>query len=355
VNSNSKYLKPIVTCVVLFQAVSAAYPEQSKYVSIFARQDLAASAAHYRDGAVNFEFDYPRTLIKVVDTEKDTIVKLSGVIDQKHTDFKLSKLEGAPEPKLAEQFVLANMQKGLPGCTLVARRDIRFGHGLTFSGSEQQFNFRLGDEPYTARVVIFSHRDQTFMWTFTCAVRDEATIKPFFDNTLASLRQQSAGSVSTRTVDNSLTFDEFNDSTKQISFDYPQGWKLERDPGKEFETKFRGSNKAGLGAELTVTRLERPPGYTLDQYFDTFEQTYLKPLKGYQKLSTTHSTFGITHHDGSLTSSTFTAEGHPCRQLTAFFAEGRYYYAIVLTGGIWSEREMRNVFDRILASFKLTD
>jgi hypothetical protein len=355
VNSSSNILMPWVLSVVLLHTASAAYSEKSKFVSIFARQDLAGSSSHFRDAAVNFEFDYPRTLTKVADSEKDTIVKLGGVIDQRHTEFRLSKLDGAPEPRLAEQFVLANLQKALPGCTLVGKRDIRFGHGLTFSGSDQSFSFRLGDEPYTARVVLFANHDQTYMWTFTCAGRDEATIKPFFDNTLASLRQQSAGSVTTRAADNSLTFEKFSDAAKQISFDYPQGWKLERDAGKEFEVKFRGANKTGLGAELTVSRLEHPPGTTLDQYFEIFEQTYLKPLKGYQKLSTTHSTFGITHHDGSLSSSIFTADGHPCRQLTAFFAEGKYYYAIVLTGGIWSEREMRSVFDRILASFKLID
>ncbi|MFN8555448.1 MAG: hypothetical protein U0103_28620 [Candidatus Obscuribacterales bacterium] len=330
--------------------------QQGKYVSIYAKQEVPTNLAHFRDSAVNFEFDYPKVLNKVADSEKDLIVKLDGVIDQKHVEVKLSKLEGVTDLRVAEQIISSNFQKGLPGCKPVSRRDVRFGKGFALIGTEQVFNFKVGDELYAARLVLFSNREQTYMFSFIGSVSDNGVAKSVFEQVVASIRQQSPYSVASRSTDSgSLSFTKYSDAARQVSFDYPQGWKLERDPGKEFELKFRGANKSGLGGELVVTRLERNPAYTLDQFFETYEQTYLKPLPNYQKLSTTHTSFGVTRHDGSLTSSTFTSEGHQFRHLTAFFAEGKYYYAVALTGGIWSESEMRNVFDRILASFKVTE
>lgn len=330
--------------------------QQGKYVSIYAKQEVPTNLARFRDSAVNIEFDYPKALTKVADSEKDLIVKLAGVIDQKHVEVKLTKLEGVTDLHLAEQMVSSNFQKGLPGCKPVSRRDIRFGKGLAYTGAEQVFNFNVGDDIYSARVVLFSNRDQSYMLTFIGTARDSAVAKSVFEQVVASIRQQSPYSSTSRAQDaGGWSFSKYNDAARQVSFDYPEGWKLEQDPGKEFEVKFHGANKAGLGAELVVTRLERDPAYTLDQFFDTYEKTYLKPLQNYQKLSTTHTAFGVTRHEGSLTSSTFTSEGHHFRHLTAFFAEGKYYYAVALTGGIWSEREMRSVFDRILASFKVTE
>ncbi len=330
--------------------------QQSKYVSIFVKQDSAGAVSRFRDAGLNFEFDYPRSLVKTPDSDKDLIVKLAGIVNQKHVELKISKLPDAPDPRIAEQLLSSNFQKSLPGCIVSGKRDIRFGKGLTFTGSETLFHFHVGDEQFATRIVLFSNRDQTYLISFVSTARDDATAKLAFEQVLSSIQQQSAFvQPKKQASDESWSFEKFNDPSKQISFDYPQGWKQESDPGKEFELKFRGANKDGLGGELVVSRLERNPAISLDQFFETYEQTYLKPLKNYQRQSSSHTTFGITRHEGSMTSSTFTAEGHPFRHLTAFFAEGKYYYAVALTGGIWSEREMRAVFDRILASFKVSE
>lgn len=330
--------------------------QSGKYVSIYAKQEVPTNLAHFRDSSINFEFDYPKALNKVADSEKDLIAKLAGVIDQKYVEVKLTKLEEATDLRIAEQIVSSNFQKGLPGCKALSRRDIRFGKGLALTGTEQLFNFKVGDDLYAARVVLFSNRDQTYMFTFIGTASDSLVAKSVFEQVVASISQQSAYSSASRNAHGGgWSFTKYSDHARQVSFDYPEGWKLERDPGKEFEFKFHGANKSGLGGELVVTRLERDPAYTLDQFFETYEQTYLKPLPNYKKLSTTHTTFGVTRHEGSLTSSTFTSEGHNFRHLTAFFADGKYYYAVVLTGGVWSESDMRNVFDRILASFKVTE
>lgn len=345
----------LLTAIVSMHAsASAAYAQQQKYVSIFVKQDSAGSVSHFRDAGLNYEFDYPRELAKVSDSEKDLVVKLVGLVNQKHLELKVTRLPDAPDPSIAEQLISSNFQKALPGCSVSGKRNIRFGKGLTFTGTETLFHFHMGDEPFATRIVLFSNRDQTYLISLVSTARDDASAKQTFEQVLSSIQQQSASAQAQKQVkDESWSFDKFSDPSKQISFDYPHGWKQERDPGKEFEVKFHGANKDGLGGELVVSRSERNPGMSTDQFFESYEQIYLKPLKNYQRQSTSHSTFGITRHEGSMTSSTFTAEGHPFRHLTAFFADGKYYYAIVLTGGVWSEREMRGVFDRILASCKV--
>lgn len=344
----------LVLALASVACVNGAFAQQGKYVSIYAKQDSSIKFDRFADSAVNIEFNYPHSLAKTPDADKDSVVKLTGVVDEKHLEVKLSKLQGGPDIKLAEQLIAAEFRKNLPASALVSRRDIRFGKGFTFNGSEQVYDFHVGDQVYTMRVVLFSSGDQTFILSFSNAARGD--LKSICEQMLASVQVRSASSaVSRSTNSESFAFEQFTDPSRQITFDYPQGWKLERDPGKEFELKFRGSNKAGLGAELVVNRLERSPFHTIDQFYEMYEQTYLKPLKNYQKLSTTRTSFGVTRQEGSLTSSTFTAEGHQFRHLTAFFAEGKYYYAVALTGGVWTEREMRNVFDRILASFKITE
>ncbi|CAN5500130.1 hypothetical protein BH10CYA1_BH10CYA1_39520 [soil metagenome] len=344
-----------LTAVVSIQSVTdSAFAQQQKYVSIFVKQDSAGSTSHFRDAGLNYEFDYPRGLTKAPDGEKDLIVKLVGLVNQKHVELKFSRLPDAPDLQIAEQLISSIFQKSIAGCSISGKRNIRFGRGLTFTGSETLFHFHMGDQLFATRIVLFSNRGQTYLISFVSTVNDDATDKQAFEYVLSSIQQQSAFAQSQKQVKNeSWSFEKFNDPSKQISFDYPQGWKLERDPGKEFEVKFSGSNKDGLGGELVVSRSERNPAMSTDQFFESYEQTYLKPLKNYQRQSTSHSTFGISRHEGSMTSSTFTAEGHPFRHLTAFFAEGKYYYAIALTGGIWSDREMRGVFDRILASCKV--
>ncbi|MBS1954182.1 MAG: hypothetical protein JST89_08350 [Cyanobacteria bacterium SZAS-4] len=347
-------LAAFLLCAETFAGDALAQP--SKYVSIFVKQDSAGSLSHFKDANLNFEFDYPRALVKMPDSEKDLIVKLGGLANQKHVELKFTRLPDAPDLRIAEQLITSNFQKALAGCSVSGKRNIRFGKGLTFTGSETLFHFRMGDELFATRIVLLSNRDQTYLISFVSTANDDATAKLIFEQVLSSIQQQSASTQpQTQVRSDSWSFEKFNDPSRQVAFDYPQGWKQEHDPGKEFELKFRGANKDGLGGELVVSRLERNPALTLDQFFETYEQTYLKPLKNYQRLSSSHGTFGISRQEGSMTSSTFTAEGHQFRHLTAFFAEGKYYYAVALTGGLWSEREMRSVFDRILASFKVSE
>lgn len=347
----------LASIAVATQSVThAVCAQQSKYVSIFVKQDSAGAVSHFRDAGLNFEFDYPRSLAKIPDSEKDLIVKLAGLVNQKHVELKFARLPDASDLGIAEQLITSNFQKSLPDCSVSGKRNIRFGKGLTFTGSETLFHFHIGDELFATRIVLLSNRDQTYLVSFVSTAHDDATAKLAFEQVLSSIQQKTAFVQPKKQAnDESWSFEKFNDPSKQISFDYPQGWKQESDPGKEFELKFRGANKDGLGGELIVSRLERNPAISLAQFFETYEQTYLKPLKNYQRQSSSHTTFGITRHEGSLTSSTFTAEGHPFRHLTAFFAEGKYYYAVALTAGMWSEREMRAVFDRILASFKVSE
>lgn len=351
---HSMLLVTVIAFAQCFADVASA--QQSKYVSIFVKQDSSGRLSHFRDANLNFEFDYPSGLTKIPDSEKDLIVKLDGLVNQKHMELKFSRLPDAPDPRIAEQLIASNFQKALPGCSVSGKRNIRFGKGLTFTGSETLFHFHLGDELFATRIVLLSNRDQTYLISYVSTAHDDATSKPVFEQVLSSIQQRTASAQPQKRVsDDSWSFEKYSDPSKQVSFDYPQGWKQERDPGKEFELKFRGANKDGFGGELVVSRSERNPAVSIDQFFDSYEQTYLKPLKNYQRQSSSHGTFGISRQEGLMTSSTFTAEGHPFRHLTAFFAEGKYYYAVALTGGVWSEREMRAVFDRILASFKVSE
>lgn len=121
---------------------------------------------------------------------------------------------------------------------------------------------------------------------------------------------------------------------------------------KELDIKFHGKNEKGLEAELNLSRIDRPPTMSMEQFADTYEQTYLKPLANFRIEATHGSTFGITRDEGLINYCTFLVEGRPMRQANAFFSDSKHYYCVALNTAGWTETEARDLFERVLATVK---
>ncbi len=345
----------------LGSATSAANPgngrASSSIVNIYAARESKVPTVQLHEPSTNLDFTYPKSWQRLPTTEKDSVLKVAGTSDGHYGELKISKIEDVPDISAAKNFIQSGLERAFPGSAKLEEREVRFGTKYQFTGTDLHLSFTIGEASYRDRMVFFSDNGHMFIFSFLCKNSDYALMGPVFDQILSSTHHSQGSSVaSSSAAKKELTFERYADKSGQISVGYPAGWKVEnRDPGKELDVKFTGASAQGLGAEMSLARIDKNPTLSLDQFVDTYEDVYMKDLKDLRRQSTHRTTFGISHVDGQIHYSTFTVDGHPMRQAAAFFADSGHYYCVALNTALWPERESRDLFERVLASVKLSN
>lgn len=313
----------------------------------------------YREQVTGLEFNYPKVWQAQPKPDKDCLLKISGLLaDSKYGELKITALDNVHDSTVAKTFMESELERALTGYKKVQERRVRFGSRYQYTGSDLVANFRAGEIPLTDRLVFFLDNGRVVCLSFISKTSESGSLQPLFDQMLSSFHRSSkvtqAASGTASSAQTSWSLANYSDKAGQISLGYPQGWKfVNNDIGKDLDVKFTGKNAKGLDAELFVSQVDKHPSMTLDQFSEKFEQTYLTPLKNFRKEASHQSSFGISHNDGTVQYSSFNVEGLPGRQAAAFFGNSKHYYCVALNSVGWTERETRDLFDRVLASIKL--
>jgi len=329
---------------------------------IFAPREVRESLTAYHDPTSNFDFDYPRSWQVVADPDKDSLFKISGTTSEgKYGEVKLSVVSSFHDSLLAMNMMEHEMAEKLPQYQKLEERKVRFGSRYQYTGDESKLRFSMGDMSLSDRMIFFADSGSVYCCSFICSAGESSSMEPLFDKILSSLhRTQTAHSKPTLTPGGPSKqiwkLVNYTDKTGQVAIGYPDGWHfVNNDPGKELDIKFRGRNDKGFDSELYLSRIDRPPTMSLEQFADFYEQTYLKALANFKCETTHRTTFGISRNDGLVHYCTFSVEGHPGRQANAFFAEGKHYYCVALNTVAWTEPEARDLFERVLSTIKVSE
>ncbi len=317
----------ILATILLVNSISieaARAGSAGSITSIYGSRSGTIPLASMHEPESGFNFSYPKTWKRTNDNEKDTLIKLSGTTEGRYGDFKISKIEDTASASQMKTAVQSMFEQTFAGTAKVEERQIRFGTKLQFTGDELHLTFKMGEAPYRTRMVLFTNQGHNYLFSMICLVSEHAVMQPVFDQILASVHSQS-GSVADASLRSKAApgniaavqewnFDRYTDKSGQVSIVYPTGWKIEnQDPGKEFEVTFRGTNAKKLPAEIVLARSTQDQTMPLDQFINIYEANYLKPLPNFKNETSRHTTFGITHLDGSVRYSSFSSEGHPGR------------------------------------------
>jgi hypothetical protein len=348
--------------VAIGTAATAANPQSGSMsstaiVNIYAPRESRTAMVPLHEATTNLDFNCPKAWQPLPTTEKDSVLKVGGATDGHYGELKISRIEDVPDVAAAKNIIQSGLERAIPGSSKLEEREVRFGTKYQFTGTDLHLSFTIGEAAYRDRMIFFKDNGHLFIFSFICKNSDYAFMGPVFDQILSSVHHSQGSSVAgSSAAKKELSFERYSDKSGQIAVDYPAGWKFEnRDPGKELDVKFAGANSQGLGAELNLARIDKSPTLSLDQFVDTYEDTYMKDLKDLRRQSSHRTTFGISHVDGQIHYSSFTVNGHPMRQAAAFFADSGHYYCVALNSALWPERESRDLFERVLASVKLSN
>lgn len=140
-----------------------------------------------------------------------------------------------------------------------------------------------------------------------------------------------------------------------LRLSYPEGWRLTREKhGGEDGYKIVGKNGGGHDAEINVSAIPRGE-YTFEQFVHLAEKEHLSPLADYRKVSSGQRSFGSPRVEGVTQYSTFKVNGLPAKHQALFFADRDRYYCLSILSAAWTQDEMRNLFDRITASIRMSE
>jgi hypothetical protein len=327
--------------------------------NIYASSDSRDAFVVYRDAKSNVSFGYPQGWH--VQPDKDCLAKFNGTSgDGTFGEVRLGMHEGIAEPEAVSHIMLTGLSKALPGFKEVSTDKIRFGNHMQYTGKETLISGKIGEAEMYQRWVFFSTGSNVFSLSFACPADAYKKMLPTFDRVLTTvngaLLSPPSSAANSSVGPTSLKMATYSDKAKRITFLYPEGWEVHPgDPGKEVDVKFAGKNSQGMGAELAVSGMLRPPYMSIEQFAATYEDTYLKPLKNCHKLTSKTDTIGLSHNEGVQQSWSFEAEGHKARQSAAFFADSSRYYAIVLTSAYWKDNETEDIFQRVISSVKTSE
>lgn len=340
-------------------AAPTSVPPATAIRNIFAPAQIRESLNTFQDPTTGLSFCYPKSWKE--ESDKDAIVKFNGTTSTgEFGEIKLGHNVGFSDVDAVIKVIGVGLEQLLPGFKKISTEKIRFGDRYQLTGTELIVSFTFNGTPMFNRFIFFVHGGEVQSISFVCQAEQYQKMQPLFDRLLLTVHSTSgsthiASSTGQTSVQSRWQLKTYSDKSGKISLSYPDGWQLKNnDPGKDLDIKFVGKSADGMGGELFLSRLEMPPGMTLDQFADTFEETYLKPLKDFRKNSTRRSAFGVSREEAIIRDCTFSAEGHRARHDAAFFSSGGQFYCLALNTIYWKEQDCKDLFERVLASVKLS-
>jgi hypothetical protein len=322
----------------------------------------AESFSQYADSSSGLSFMYPRGWGVQQNPEAEVLVKIEGTNGGAYGgDVQLSVHDADMDPARLAEVSEVTVFKTLPGYKKISSGPMHFGRLGQFSGVRYDIALKYGDLPVRQQYNFFRHNGKTYTVTFTAAEAAYAHLQPTFGQILASLAPGTSKRVTTASPTTHQSsarqvwkLAPYEQSIVGAKLWYPEGWRVSPDNhGSNPGLKITGKNSAGHDAELHLWTGERGE-MSVEQAVEALEDEHLRPLPHYRKLNTTRRTFGSPPIEGIYQFATFTADGTPAKQMAFFFTRGEHLYVVALMAAAWTSDEMRDLFDRVAASVKIT-
>jgi hypothetical protein len=354
-----RIVKTSLALVVLF-SINAAVSDSDLWNCPGAQ--AAQSFTQYNDSSSGLTFMYPRGWGVHANPEPDSLVKIDGTAGSAYGgEVQLHSHAETMDPARMGEVVEVNIFKTLPGYKKVSSGPMRFGRLGQYSGTRYDISLKFGELPVRQQYNFFVHNGKSYSMVFTAPEAAYAHLQPVFGQILSSLT--TSGSKRATTASGTPTV-----VPKQIwkltpteqpiggaQLWYPEGWRITPDNNGSSQPgiKIAGKNAAGHDAEMNLWTGERGE-LSVEQAAELLEDEHLRPLPQYRKLNTTRRTFGSPPIEGIYQFASFTADGTPAKQMAFIFVNRDRLYCLSLIAPAWSAEEMRDLFDRVAASVKLT-
>lgn len=334
--------------------------------------------AAYRNTQAGISLSYPKQF-QVKENppdDKDAIAKISGAIGGgDDLEIRVAVADGGMSKESFARLLEEVLFQKLSDYHKVKEGRIHIGTGRKLDAFYQVISFKIGTLPFQQSYYYVTAGTNLYMLTYTHGQDAAPRVRPFIDQSLATLAlsnvytapgrtsaihasnasaaQPSTGASTSARQQLPLRF--YRNDVGKIAMSVPSNWKLEEAPEKDVVFRVSGTSPEGMGGLLALYSGDAWPGSTLEQFVEVIEKDYLQKQKSYRKVSEEHRVVGPLSTSSIVQHVTFDSSGAHTLQMNMFFAANGHLYALCLVTPGWRESDARELFNKISSSVRPTD